>query len=165
MKPGDWIVIPNWEEFQHYEDRDPIWIKNYVSLTADDDYLSLSSHCRAVLHGVWLEYARSDGRLPLDTASLTRRLALRVTSANIKSLSDAGFIQLSASRPLALARSREKNSLRSKKNARVPAREESKSTKARKGATGWRIVRGSHGMSTIPDPNGTDPAPTIGRPL
>jgi hypothetical protein len=93
----EYIVIRNWETFQHYKNRNPPWIKTYTELLSSDEYLGLSGHRRALLHGLWLEYARSHRRLALDTASLSRRLNLRVTSADIESLNDAGFIEVSAS--------------------------------------------------------------------
>lgn len=108
MSNHGWIVVRNWTRFQHYHDRDPIFIKNYISLLSNDDYLSLSGHQRSILHGVWLAYASTNCQLRADTGSLTRRLALRVSSAQLKALANAGFIELSASKPLALrARSRE----------------------------------------------------------
>lgn len=109
-RPQQWIVVPNWfgqddpsEGLQHYKDREPKWIKNYRRLLYKDEYRDLSGHCRAILHGVWLEYASTDGRLRADSSSLSSRLALRVTSKHIESLSHAGFIVLSASKPLALS--------------------------------------------------------------
>ena len=56
-------MIPNWERFQHYQDRDAPWIKLYVRLNSDDDWLSMSTALRGVLTTIWLEYARSDGQL------------------------------------------------------------------------------------------------------
>jgi len=125
MSDERWIVIPNWDKFQHYKDRDPTWIKTYVSLTASDQYLALSGHRRGVLHGVWLEYARSHGQLRHDTLTLSRRLNLKVVTSDLESLNHAGFIEVAASKPLAiryqdasdplaLARSREK--IREEKN-------------------------------------------------
>lgn len=102
-----WIVIPKWEEFQHYNDRDPVWIKNYTRLLRNPDYLALSGHTRSVLHGIWLVYASSNGQLPLDARSLHAQLNLRVSSSQLESLIHAGFIQVSASRPLALRYPRE----------------------------------------------------------
>ena len=32
-----WIEIVGWEKFQHYRDRRPIWIKNYLDLLNNDD--------------------------------------------------------------------------------------------------------------------------------
>lgn len=95
------IVIAGWDRFQHYKDRWPPWIKNYTELLADDDYLSLSGHRRSILHGLWLAYAMSHGRLTDDTASLSRRLSLRVTTADLEALNHAGFIHFSASTALA----------------------------------------------------------------
>lgn len=96
-----WIEMVGWDRFQHYRDRTPPWIKTYVDLLANDDYLELSGHCRSILHGLWLEYASSHCRLRLDTATLSSRLHLRVTTAHIEALNHAGFLTLSASAPLA----------------------------------------------------------------
>jgi hypothetical protein len=127
-----WIVIPSWERFQHYKDRDPNWIKNYTALLNDPDYLTLTAHQRGVLHGLWLIYASSHCRVRANTASLSRQLGVRVSSRQLTSLNHAGFIQLSASKPLALARSREDSFQESKsagarserQSARPPAPEE-----------------------------------------
>lgn len=103
-----WIVIPHWHSedghdgFQHYRDRAPTWIKFYTRLLHDDDYLSLTGDQRAILHGLWLEYASSDGQLRLDTRSITSRLRLRVTTRQLERLNQAGFIHFYASKPLAL---------------------------------------------------------------
>lgn len=102
----EWIVIPKWDEFQHYKNRDPSWIKLHRSLASDPAWIGLSGHDRAVLVGLWLEYASSNCQVRLDTRSITRRLALRVTTATIERLNHAGFIEVSASKPLAQCYSR-----------------------------------------------------------
>ncbi len=90
------IEIPRWDEFQHLDatkrGRDPIWIKTYTRLLSDDAYLGLTPVQRAVLHGVWLEYARSGQRLPADTEQLSRRLGLRVRTGTLEEIKQAGFI-------------------------------------------------------------------------
>lgn len=104
------IEIVGWDHFQHYKDRWPPWIKNYTELLANDDYLALTGHRRAILHGLWLAYAMSHGRLAHDTLSISRRLSLRVTTADLEALNHAGFIRFVASTslaPHALARGRE----------------------------------------------------------
>jgi len=99
-----WIVIPNWEKFQHYKTRDgesvlrPEWIKNYGRLLHDDAYRRLSFPQRAVLHGLWLEYAASGREIADDTAALSQRLGGRVTRATLDALNHAGYIAFS-SRP------------------------------------------------------------------
>lgn len=108
-----WIEIPRWFSedghpgFQFDKTRQPIWIKNYTQLLSDEAYLALSGHQRAVLHGLWLEYARGarqnhDGtasvprRLPDSTRSLSRRISLRVSRATLEALNHAGFIRFVA---------------------------------------------------------------------
>lgn len=92
------IVVRNWERFQHRDvvrakhGRAPVWIKLYTELLSDEAFLSLSEHRRLVLICVWLEYARTRARLPLDTRSLSRRLQLRVTRADLEALNHAGFL-------------------------------------------------------------------------
>ena len=101
--PNGWISIPGWRRFQHYdpEKRQPPWIKTYLDLLHDDEYLSLPGGTRSVLHGIWLVYASSRCRLRFDASSLSRRLSLRVTNAQLVSLCDAGFIAEVASAALA----------------------------------------------------------------
>ena len=107
MSAERWIVVRNWQRFQHYKDRDPYFIKLYTELQHDENWLRLSGHQRAVLVGIWLEYASSRCQLPLDTASLTRRLALRVSSRTLEALNHAGWIEFSSRAALEIARSRE----------------------------------------------------------
>ena len=52
-----WIVVPNWDKFQHYNDREPAWIKLYTELNASDDWLDLSRQ-NGDVDTVWIEYAR-----------------------------------------------------------------------------------------------------------
>jgi hypothetical protein len=92
MSEERWIVIPKWDQFQHYKDRDPKWIKNYNSLLSDDIYLDLTGHQRAVLHGLWLSYAASNRELRSNTASLSRRLNLKVTSRDLDALISRGLV-------------------------------------------------------------------------
>ena len=104
MKNERWIIVPNWNGptgFQHYKDRDPKWIKVYRRLHSNDDYLGLTGHRRAVLLGIWIEYASSHGQLKVNHTSLSRRFNLRVNSSDLEALNEAGFIEFSASKPLA----------------------------------------------------------------
>jgi hypothetical protein len=99
-----WIWIPNWDGpdgFQHYRNRDPIWIKNYTRLLSHDAYMDLSFTRRGILHGIWMEYASSARRLRGDTLTLTRRLGQKVSRRDLESLNHAGFIELLASNVLA----------------------------------------------------------------
>jgi len=94
------IAIRRWKDFQHYGNRTPVWIKNYVKLLRDDAYLELSPSARAVLHGLWIMAAADGGYVSENTATLTRQLNLRVLRSTLESLNHAGFIELGASKPL-----------------------------------------------------------------
>lgn len=96
-----WIIVERWDEFQHYRDRDPIWLKVYTRLLSDEAYLALTFHQRGVLQGIWLEYARANRQLSDRTVALTRRLGQRVSTRDLEALNHAGFITISASKPLA----------------------------------------------------------------
>jgi hypothetical protein len=110
-----WIVVPEcgarkhgpscppacWARATHYTDRAAIWVKAYVDLLNRDEYLDLTAHRRAVLHGIWLLYAMNGRRLAHDTRTLSRRLGLKVTTADLEALNQAGWITTSASTPLA----------------------------------------------------------------
>jgi len=103
-----WIVIRNWDRFQHYRDRHPPWIKIYLELLHDHNYLALPPATQALLHKLWLLYANTRRTIPEDTAYISRAVHQRVTKTQLKRLNEAGFIHFSASKPLASrARSRE----------------------------------------------------------
>jgi hypothetical protein len=108
-----WIVVPNWDKFQHYTDRAPVWIKVYTELNSRDDWRALTFGQRGVLVSIWTEYPRCDGRLRVT--DLWSRVGQRDRHGTLEALNHAGFIQLSASKPLALARSREKEVEKEKK--------------------------------------------------
>jgi hypothetical protein len=100
----NYIVIPHWDGpdgFQHYHDRRPNWIKNYVALMSKPEYATLSFADRGLLHGLWLLYAESSRNIIVNTLYLSRQLSGRVTKKSLERLNHAGFIEFSASRPLA----------------------------------------------------------------
>jgi hypothetical protein len=92
-----WIVVPNWDKFQHYRDRKPPWIKTYGSLLHKDEYLDLKPTSRALLHGIWLAYAQTDG--VIRAHHLQKVIGMRFKSEHLQALIDAGFVRLRASKP------------------------------------------------------------------
>lgn len=126
-----WIVVNRWDEFQHPDalrTGNIPWLKTFTRLLSDSSYLGLNAGERAVLHGIWLEYARARGQLTVDTASLTRRLSLRVTKHHLEALNRAGFIDFSASRPASTTASgMQAQTRREEKDLRAPARKAKRS--------------------------------------
>lgn len=94
------IVPCNWERFQHADatkrGKNPTWIKNYTALMSNDDYLDLTLAQRGLLHGIWLEYARTGRGL---SEARTRRLLSthkgdsRHFLAHLHALQTLGFIE------------------------------------------------------------------------
>ena len=100
MTDPTWIHIPNWEKFQHYHDRRPAWIKVYIQLLKNPDYLGLSHASRGLLQLIWLAYAEMDGACTIDDLRMLGRH--RVYISQLEALNQAGFIQLSSRRVLAV---------------------------------------------------------------
>jgi hypothetical protein len=98
----DWIIVPKWDRFQHYRDRDPIWIKVYTRLLSDPNFLGLSFAARGLLMTIWLAFCEANGQLSVRNCD--RICDKRLSNAQLKALNEAGFLEISASKPLALAR-------------------------------------------------------------
>lgn len=96
-----WIVVPNWDKFQHYGNRrDAPWIKLYNELNSRVEWLELSVAERGLLVTVWIEYSRSGGAVRRSFVQQLCRGSAR--EQHWESLNHAGFIHFSASKPLAL---------------------------------------------------------------
>jgi hypothetical protein len=92
------IIRPkNWNEFQHYKDRAPAWIKLHKRLLDDYDFQRLPLASRALAPMLWLlasEY--ENGEIDADDEKLAFRL--RVTIKDLHSgldpLLSAGFFEI-----------------------------------------------------------------------
>lgn len=105
-----WIVVPNWAEFQHYRNRSPVWIKAYTALLDNPEWCTLTVAEQGILLNVWLLYARTEGRL--SYARLTREIRPRLARKHFDRLCDAGFVVVSASKPLAQRQRQRQKGLR-----------------------------------------------------
>ena len=92
-----WIIIPNWDKFQHYGyHQRPPWIKVYTALNSDPKWEALTLGQKGLLVVIWLEYARSSRELTLK--AVAKQAGRSHKAGAIKALETAGFIRL-ASRP------------------------------------------------------------------
>lgn len=105
--PDGWVVVPNWERFQHYKDRGPVWVKLYTELNSRDDWRQLTFAQRGLLVSIWTEYARSGGQL--RSVDIGGRVGQRDRHGTLDALIRAGFVEIVDSAPLSLARSREES--------------------------------------------------------
>jgi len=177
MSEERWIVVRNWDRFQHYKDRRPVWIKLYPELLHDEEYRGLSLSQSGMLAGLWMLYADSRGVLSETRArqELGRSAAdARRVREHLISLNDAGFIDIVASKPppFGYARERERERDRplsiSLPNAE-PEKQREETPKSQNRGNGWvenlssytgcRYVRGTHALTAVHDPLGTEPPP------
>ena len=93
--------IKNWQEYQHYKNRRPPWIKLHRSLLDDADYAALDPKSAKLLPLIWLIASEStDGQIPGPKA-LAWRLRIAEKEAS-KALADcAHWIEQDASTMLA----------------------------------------------------------------
>lgn len=112
MSDHGWIIVERWDEFQTYDTKRgsgaPPWIKVYTRLLDDENYLDLSAKRRALLHGIWLLYAASGGKVSASSGRLGARLGLwsgadedrrgrsSVRREDLVALEQAGFIRIVA---------------------------------------------------------------------
>ena len=68
--------IKNWEQFQHFKDRLPPWIKVYRSLLDDPDWHALDGEDAKVLVMLWL--VASEDKLKVGTLPASNKLAFRL---------------------------------------------------------------------------------------
>ncbi len=83
--------VKNFAEFQHYKDRNPIWIKLYNRLLDDYDFGLLPDASKGHLLAIWLLASRHDNVLPLDPKWVAGRINAN-SPVDLNILRDGGFI-------------------------------------------------------------------------
>ena len=58
--------VRNWENYQHYKDRNPPWIKLYNYLLEDYEFSQLSDNAKLHLMLIWMLASRLQNKLPYD---------------------------------------------------------------------------------------------------
>ena len=166
-----YLTIRNWPRFQHYKDGRPLtWIKFYVALLDDHDLRSLPVDVRLLWDQLLLIAGRTDNRIPwdikwlsemtsLEHESVERGIRILLKGAWLRRFDSRRALEYTRTREGADARSRE---VEKEKTPQTPQRGASENSRKPR-VTGWRLVRGSHGMTHVPDPFGTDRPPADAR--
>jgi len=68
------LKVKNWEEYQHYKNRCPPWIKLHVKILNDRCFTSLSCASRGLLMQLWVIASEYDGFVPNNIDELKYRL-------------------------------------------------------------------------------------------
>src|SRR5262245_42965080 len=85
------LAVKNFDKFQHYKDRSPVWIKLYRSLLRDYEFASLPDAARGQLLLIWLLASETGNELPNDAAWIGRQINATET-VNIELLISSGFL-------------------------------------------------------------------------
>jgi hypothetical protein len=72
------LRVKNWSDFQHFKDRQPIWIKLYRKLLEDIEWHELDPVAAKALVMIWLVASENDGELPV-IKTLAFRLRMKVS--------------------------------------------------------------------------------------
>lgn len=90
---SDYLSIPKWEEFQHYKDRNPPWIKLHNQLLENYEFECLPDASKAHLLCIWMFASRTNNKLRNDSKWIARKIGAN-TKVDIDLLIEAGFLQL-----------------------------------------------------------------------
>lgn len=104
-----WLTVKNWSDFQHYNDRNPPWIKLHRPLLDNYEFCGLPDHAKAHLMLIWLLASQNAGRVPDDPKFLKDKLSLN-RPLDLSILIASGFLipEQDASKPLGLGEKRTK---------------------------------------------------------
>ncbi len=82
------MKIKNWEQFQHFKDRRPPWIKLYREILDDIEWHKLPAESAKVLVMLWLIASEADGDIPnVEQLAFRLRMTEQKTKACLSTLS------------------------------------------------------------------------------
>ncbi|URK87750.1 hypothetical protein LP421_07895 [Rhizobium sp. RCAM05350] len=143
------LKVKNWEQFQHYKDRNPPWIKLHFALLASEDWVTLDDASKLLAVVCMLIASRNNGMVPNNPAYL-KRVAYLNKAPNLKPLIECGFLE----EPLAVDSTLQADDSALQADARPETETDKKDTlsetssdqkpsKAKNGRTGNRIRKPS----------------------
>lgn len=95
----EYLKVKNWENFQHYKERTPPWIKLHRDLLRDYDFSCLQDASKLHLMLIWLLASQLDNEIPVDADFIQKQIGVS-GKINFKELIDKGFL-IDASNTLA----------------------------------------------------------------
>jgi hypothetical protein len=87
------LSVKNWDEFQHYKDRNPPWIKLHNSLLEDYEFECLQDASKGHLLCIWMLASRTNNKIPYDAAWIGRKIGASDT-IDLDALIGSGFLVL-----------------------------------------------------------------------
>src|SRR5262249_19540885 len=71
----EFFRVTNWDQYQHYKDRDPTWIKLYARLLDDYGFATLPDNSKWHLIGIFLLASKQGNRIPGDPRWVRKKIA------------------------------------------------------------------------------------------
>jgi hypothetical protein len=91
MAIKDFFSVRNFNDFQHYKDRTPPWIKLYNAVLDDHAFAMLPDETKWHLVAIWLLASRCDNQVPSDPNWVSRKIEAN-TLIRFDLIVSAGFI-------------------------------------------------------------------------
>lgn len=93
----EYIQVKNWDNFQHYKDRTPPWIKLYNHLLDDFEFSCLPDASKAHLLSIWLLASRTNNKIPNNARWIGNKINA-TEDVNLDILIESGFIEVISSK-------------------------------------------------------------------
>jgi hypothetical protein len=87
------LRVRNFERFQHYKDRNPVWIKLYNSVLEDYEFSLLRDATKLHLILIWLLASRHANRIPEDPQWISKKINA-TEPVDLDSLIKGGFLEV-----------------------------------------------------------------------
>lgn len=147
------LAVKNFEEYQHYSDRTPPWIKLYNSLLDDYAFLRLSESAQINLVKLWLLASRHDNRIPNDLVYISGKIQPK-SAIDIDELIVSGFLSFTDEPPKKKAKKksrkpRKDRGLQRKQNASTPLAKSSKNARPEREGETERETEGEKEIKTL----------------
>lgn len=95
-----YLRIKNYEQYQHYKDRNPPWIKLYRCMMNDYELRGVPVTSRLAYVYLLIVASETDNRIPNDHKFLSDRFGFEVNELTLNPLIDSGFLLASGARRL-----------------------------------------------------------------
>lgn len=90
---GKFFSVRNFDQFQHYKDRSPPWIKLYHDILDNYEFACLQDASKLHLIMIWLLATRNNNKLPCNPVWLASRINA-TGKVDLEPLFAAGFIEI-----------------------------------------------------------------------
>lgn len=88
-----YLSVVNWDEFQHYKDRNPPWIKLHNQLLENYEFECLPDASKAHLLCIWMLASRTANKIKPDPEWISRKIGAN-TKVDVSILVESGFLEL-----------------------------------------------------------------------